>query len=184
MRLGTHAGVVRALEQGRFQDLPPWPETARVISAYTGLAHIDPMPILQCMARCYEAAARTRVRQKPRRSPVRSTRRLASAVLGRGRAMLGGTTAAFADVGRGISGHPWLRLLLALGFSAAFMLIVTQTALLEASVSKLPRPLAQMVRSTQDYVLHQFAPVREGLRWIEVDDPRSRRGDKLQTGRR
>jgi hypothetical protein len=29
-----------------------------------------------------------------------------------------------------------------------------------------------------------LAPVREGLRWIEVEDPRSRRGDKLQTARR
>jgi len=26
----------------------------------------------------------------------------------------------------------------------------------------------------------QFAPVREGLRWIEVDDPRRRRADKLR----
>jgi hypothetical protein len=43
--------------------------------------------------------------------------------------------------------------------------------------------LVKLMRGAQDYLLHRAAPVREGLRWIEVDDPRSRRGDKLATKR-
>lgn len=50
--------------------------------------------------------------------------------------------------------------------------------------SRLNGPAAEFMRSATDSMALIFAPKREGLRWIEVDDPRSRRGDKLQTARR
>jgi hypothetical protein len=59
--------------------------------------------------------------------------------------------------------------------------LLTQTAVLEAAVAKLPPSVARMVRGAQNYVIVQFAPVRDGLRWIDVPDPRTRRSDKLRT---
>ncbi len=180
--LGTHVEVVYALEFGRVDLLPPWPETARVVCAYTGLAGIDPMPVLNCMARNFAPpGGNYRARLAAHRRYAGHAVRTASTWLGGAAWIIYDLT--FAQVGRlarGISARPWLRLAIALGVSAAFMLIFTQTALLQASVSSLPQPLARVFRSTQDYMLYRLAPVRDGLRWIEVDDPRSRRGDKLR----
>ena len=39
------------------------------------------------------------------------------------------------------------------------------------------------VRAVFDYVVLLTAPRREGLRWIEVGDPRLRKADKLVTPR-
>ena len=58
---------------------------------------------------------------------------------------------------------------------------MTQTSVLEAAVARLPPPMKRLVRGAQNYVIVQLAPVRDGLRWIDVPDPRSRRGDKLPT---
>lgn len=61
--------------------------------------------------------------------------------------------------------------------------IFAQGSALQASLATLNPPLASLMRSAQDYLLMRAAPVREGLRWIEVDDPRSRRTNRLQSGR-
>jgi hypothetical protein len=42
------------------------------------------------------------------------------------------------------------------------------------------RPFSAAVNHASAYFQEHFAPVRDGFRWIEVSDPRSRRGDKLQ----
>jgi hypothetical protein len=63
----------------------------------------------------------------------------------------------------------------------ALILLVTQTAVLEAAVSQLPPSMARIVRGAQNYVIVRLAPVRDGLRWIDVSDPRTRRSDKLQS---
>lgn len=51
------------------------------------------------------------------------------------------------------------------------------------AVSSLPAPASRAVRSLSDYFTEYFAPVRDGHRWIEVADPRSRRADKLPVAR-
>ena len=56
--------------------------------------------------------------------------------------------------------------------------------MLQAAVVMMAPPLAGVVRHAHEFFLVQMAPEREGLRWIEVADPRSRRGDKLQIARR
>jgi hypothetical protein len=63
----------------------------------------------------------------------------------------------------------------------ALIVLVTQTSVLEAAVSQLPGPMKRFVRGAQNYVIVSLAPVRDGLRWIDVSDPRTRRGDKLRT---
>lgn len=73
---------------------------------------------------------------------------------------------------------------------AAVVLIVTvigtsavQTKVVAAAISKLPAPAERAVRSISDFFAVRFAPQYQGHRWIEVDDPRSRRGDKLRIDR-
>lgn len=44
--LSTEAHVIEALETGRIDALPHWPETQRLVCAYTGLAGCDPAPVL------------------------------------------------------------------------------------------------------------------------------------------
>lgn len=74
--------------------------------------------------------------------------------------------------------------------SVVVMLIaaVAQTSLagsvMTAASAPLPATLTRAFGKVADIVRLQLAPVRDGLRWIEVEDPRSRRGDKLQTARR
>jgi hypothetical protein len=63
----------------------------------------------------------------------------------------------------------------------ALIVLITQTAVLEAAVSQLPPSMKRIVRGAQNYVIVRMAPVRDGLRWIDVPDPRTRKGDKLQT---
>lgn len=43
----------------------------------------------------------------------------------------------------------------------------------------LPSPIDMPVRGMIDMAVAQSAPVRDGLRWIEMDDPRIRKGDRI-----
>lgn len=77
-------------------------------------------------------------------------------------------------------GRPWR-----LAASAALLLFMLggaafNTSVRAAAVSALPEPAGRAVRSFSDFLAEYFAPVREGHRWIDVADPRSRRGDKLR----
>lgn len=67
-------------------------------------------------------------------------------------------------------------------FAALFALLglATQTTALQATMmTKLPRPIASAMRQAQDAVLIRVSRKFEGMTWIDVDDPRSRRSDKL-----
>ena len=52
------------------------------------------------------------------------------------------------------------------------------------AVVLLPGPVEGAVRAGLDYLVLLTAPRRDGLKWIEVGDPRLRKADKLQTGTR
>jgi transcriptional regulator with XRE-family HTH domain len=55
---------------------------------------------------------------------------------------------------------------------------------LQAAVSGLPSPLSSAVRKVEDYMLRSMAVEKNGMTWIEVSDPRSRKTDKLPSPRR
>jgi hypothetical protein len=74
------------------------------------------------------------------------------------------------------------RSLAGLGAAAALVLLAW-SSMLQTAVVKLAPAVAGAVRYGYEFVLVQMAPQRDGLRWIEVADPRSRRGDKLQIAR-
>jgi hypothetical protein len=59
-----------------------------------------------------------------------------------------------------------------------------QSSTVMAAVTALPEPLAKLVRPVADYLVVRLAPRRDGLRWVEVGDPRARKADKLRQAAR
>lgn len=205
--LSTRVDIVAALEAGRVSALPPWPETCRIVRTYAGFAGLDPRPVLYSLEQIFIAMPRAPVPAAPRRARLPNLSRQGAPLLkalkdggGRaafkamggdgGRAALralggGGRRAAAAarnvrDVVNEHAGRPGMALF-TVTMGVAMILLITQTAVLEAAVSQLPPSMKRIVRGAQNYVIVQFAPVRDGLRWIDVPDPRTRRSDKLQT---
>ena len=68
------------------------------------------------------------------------------------------------------------RALYAVSLPLGLLLLLLNTSVF-ALVAK---PFSSTVRSVSVYFQVHFAPVRDGLRYIEVDDPRLRRADKLR----
>jgi len=165
-RLATRIDIIAALESGQVRALPPWPETCRIVRSYTHMAGLDPRPALTSIEILLQSAP------EPSR-PRPGGRHVLSAV---GHGIRHGITEAW----EGRIGQT-SRVLFAVTVPVALIVLMTQTSVLEAAVAKLPPSVARMVRGAQNYVIVQFAPVRDGLRWIDVPDPRTRRSDKLQT---
>lgn len=162
-RLGTSIDIIAALEAGDVRNLPPWPETCRIVQTYTRFARLDPVPVLRLIE-----MLQIRIGRSP--TPPQTYDDENGLFFG----MFDGLRESW----RGGFGRA-VRVLVAISIPVALVLLVTQTAVLEAAVARLPPPVARMVRGAQNYVIVQLAPVRDGLRWIDVPDPRTRRGDKL-----
>lgn len=187
--LATRIDILSALEQGQIQALPPWPETCRIVRTYAGFAGLDPRPILHILEQLSVAApqpavpARVRAPRQPR-PPLLSNLGSQSAPILKA---IGGSGRRAADAARNVrrvvndhAGRPGMALF-TVTMGVALILLITQTAVLEAAVSQLPPSMKRFVQGAQNYVIVRFAPVRDGLRWIDVPDPRTRRGDKLRT---
>jgi hypothetical protein len=179
-RLATRIDIIPALEAGDVSGLPPWPECCRVVRTYTGLVGLDPRPILHSLELLLAVAART-----PKPAPERAllpqlSRPGAPRPLVRGQATGSSGFAAMGRLLRGPEGRAG-RTLFAIAVPVGLLMLLTQTSVLAAAVAQLPPGMARIVRGAQDYVAVQLAPIRDGLRWIDVPDPRSRRGDKLRT---
>ena len=164
--LHTGPDVIARLEAGDLAHLPAWPEVHRIVSAYLGLAGIDPDAALASLeARC--SPPRPRSPQTGRPVPAFSgenpsmTQAPRAAVRANDRRWpvwrIAGVAAAMGLIGLGASG-----------------------SMLQAAMTNLPAPIAQVVRSANDAVLAGFSRKFEGMAWIDVDDPRSRRSDKLR----
>lgn len=203
-QLGTSANVVQALETGRIADLPPWHETARIVTTYVRLVGVDPRPVLHIIAGEIERHATVAYAAQPGRNarhpelPRAAQRqqpagrsRFASLISlgGMGRRIRDTATAPLrarwrratvATAQKTRRARPRLKTLLAIAAPAALWIFASETRFLYTGAANLPAPIARIARPIQDYLLVTFAPVREGHRWIEVDDPRTRRSAKLQ----
>lgn len=209
--LATHPGVIAALEAGRIDLLPHWSETARVVSGYIQLAHLEPRPALDRLARrmgivvtasspqSFPApAGRPRVQvtgepDGPGTAVARILGRLSEAALrAQERARTPTIVAEWAQhvketaegvrtTVRGVRAPVRWVVAGALG-----LVVVASTApadVLQASVSGLSQPITGLWRSLGGQATEVRVKTREGLKWIEVDDPRQRRTDKLPTPR-
>ena len=180
-RLATRMDIIAALEGGDVSALPPWPECCRIVRTYTAPVGLDPRPILHSLEMLLSVAART-----PKPAPKRTfipllSRQKKPAQPAQGKPAanpaIAAVSASFGRLLRGRNG----RALFAIAVPVGLLVLLTQTSALEAAVAQLPPSVARIVRGAQDYVTVQLAPVRDGLRWIDVRDPRSRRSDKLRS---
>jgi hypothetical protein len=193
LRLGTQLEVVTALEKGEMARLPPWPETVRVVTAFTALAAIDPRPVLAIMRRqidALEAASRRKPAARSSRSGAIAGR-MASAL--RSARPWRGAPAVEVSGGESDSGADWRRNFGTLARVAIFALLTLALAMsayyvqggrVAISLATVSPSLSRLVQRVHEYVVWQTAPTRDGLKWIDVDDPRARRADKLETIRR
>jgi hypothetical protein len=180
LRLGTSVKTIEDLENGLVTALPPWPETVRIVRAYFGLLQLDPghmlshMQKLQQITPSPEEAAMDRVaaagpspkilRGAQSRAPVRMQ--------------------PLADLEREGGG---LRRLLVMGAVPAVLALAAYLTVIAPGVgyrviSLLPASLAAPAKNGLDTVVLYAAPMDDkGLKWIDVGNPRLRRGDKLPT---
>ncbi len=181
-QLATRVDIIAALEAGDVRKLPPWPETCRIVRTYAAFARLDPRPVLHSIETLI-AYNRHVTAAGPQSMLARLSQRGAPALA----ALADFRSKAFAAAGsvawnRAMRDHRRAgRAILTVAVPIALLVLLTQTAVLQAGVAQFPEPVARFVRGAQDYVTLQLAPIRHGLRWVDVADPRTRRGDKLKT---
>lgn len=205
-QLVTEPDVIDALEMGAFERLPDWAETSRVVLGYTALAGIDGTPVLRAIdeilrreavpqaqrfepRNAYEASPFSG-QAAPQRQPHGGNAGHAhhshhgGLPVGRmlhdaGAALAHGAKRLPADALMQVRKRPD-RALYALSVPLLLLILALNTSVVRTAFSYVPRPAAEIVRDMKMYFQVQFAPVRDGLRWIDVDNPRDRRGDKLR----
>lgn len=171
-QMRVHPDVIEALETGRIEYLPPWPQTAQIVMDYTAMASIDGRPVLNALG-AFIASIHV-----PSAPPVQRQVAYAPQASGHfvraGSAIANGARRLPKDAMHQIRERPQ-RALYALSVPLLLLLFF------HASIFDLiARPFSSAVTYASVYFQEHFAPVRDGFRWIEVNDPRSRRGDKLR----
>lgn len=167
--LMTRVEYIAALEQGDFEYLPSWPETVAIVNGFAALGRVNADLVLAAMAEQFPQSVQA-TRFPPRPNPV-----LAPGLNG---IPLARAKAAIVEGARQLPRQVRERPQRAL-YAATIPLLVLIAAVNPAMAKRAVAPIVYMSQNAMDYVHVAFPPVREGLRWIEVDDPRTRRGDKL-----
>jgi hypothetical protein len=180
-RLATSPAMVDTFEAGAIAAFPHWKETARIVRAYCELVRFDPEPLLfrihshlqalahrsprpapggPAMAAPRPPAPRTHPPAQAERSPAASRRRRR-----RGLALftLSAPIALAAIVVCFVQLVPWP---------------------VYRAITLLPDAIERPVRSGLDYLMLFSAPTRDGLKWVDVGDPKVRKADRLQPGSR
>ncbi|MGQ0457394.1 MAG: helix-turn-helix domain-containing protein [Hyphomicrobium sp.] len=176
VHLQAHPDIVETLEAGRIDALPPWPETVRIVTAYAAMAGADGRPALSLIADTLSVIAQDiSVAQPVARlaAPAPASASTRSQPKGRIRHAVAAGARLPQDAIRGARRRP----------DRAFYAISLPLGLLLLATLNSPG-LTRARTSVGDYFRVQFASFHEGFRWIEVSDPRVRRGDKLQGGKR
>jgi Helix-turn-helix domain len=187
-RLATSTTCVDNFEAGAVAALPHAKETDRIVRSYCELLRLDPEPILwrirsrmQVLAEQASEGAPmplpaaivpTTASRSGRRTPPITRRRRSGSERSDGQSAQRRRT----------------RALFALSAPVALLAALVYVAHaaprpLYRAIAQLPDPAGHGVRVVLDYVVLLTAPRREGLRWIEVSDPRLRKADKLVTTR-
>jgi hypothetical protein len=208
-RLGTTIEVLQALEHGQTAALPPWPETVRVVTAYTGFATIDPRPVLSSIHAAMTARHHEEVRLSAAIEADRMGRTAGSArnpmrgnagVEGDANDETAGPLTRAYDAAlnacQAIATKVWSegavdslkqrRVIAGLAITLPLALIMSLASggPVQAVASVLPRPVTGFFKSIEDFMRVSMAPRREGFVWIEGVDPRTRKTDKLPSPKR
>ncbi len=196
LALKTTPQVIQLLETGQVRAFPPWPETVRIVTELGRLYRVDTRPILnrirgqvgpaglaqvpvsqetaisgKAVAAALDSRhplvrAMSRGRRRKEASPDQDLQRRAKRRKRRAARTLFTLSAPVALLG----GLVWLA--------------QAQPWLIMRAVSALPAPLAKVVRPAANALIMHLAPWRDGMRWIEVGDPRLRKTDKLRQASR
>lgn len=184
-RLATSAACVDNFEAGAVSALPHGKETERIVRGYCQLLRMDPEPILWRIRGHMQALAnqaRAAVPRAPHPAAVPATA---------GRPAPRSRPVAKVERTKVPAPHRRRRARTLFALSAPVALAAALVYLAHAAprsayraIALLPGPVATVARAGMDYLVLLTAPRREGLRWIEVGDPRVRKADKLQASTR
>jgi hypothetical protein len=197
LALKTTPNVIQLLEAGQVRAFPPWPETVRIVTELGRLYRVDTRPILN---RIRDQVGPAGLEQVPVTRETAISANAAAAKLDSRhplvRAMSRGRrrkeTEPDPETKRRRAKRRKRRAaktLFALSapvalFGALMWLAQAQPALIMQAVSTLPEPMAKVVRPAANALIVHLAPWRDGMRWIEVGDPRLRKTDKLRQASR
>jgi transcriptional regulator with XRE-family HTH domain len=175
-RLATTPGTIEDLENGAVASLPHWRETVRIVRSYCEILRLDPEPLLW---RIHTQLQATNAQQADPSTRSNETRP------GPPPALLRKDEPKARPSGER-RGRRRARTMFAVSAplvlaAAAFYFAQAAPAPIYRTIAMLPGPLASGARSVMDGILLFSAPRREGLRWIDVGDPKLRKVDKLQT---
>jgi hypothetical protein len=195
--VGARVDVIEALEAGDWGRLPSWPETVRIITAYTALAHIDPRPVLEVMSDELAQWRRSgRLALQEANRPSRLAQRITREAAGRiASDMRSGVGAAWSGLQYLATGSPFARairwpisaargtthstrLALACAVLAALLTSLFQSPMLQASATG--TAIGRVIGTVQEYMLVHGSVKKDGMIWIDVENPRERRSDKLR----
>jgi hypothetical protein len=198
LRVGSSAEIITTLEQGRLRALQSWEETQRVVCGLCALHHVDPRPIL---TRIVEQTSPTSLGAPPARGPGvlhRSNGPPGEDAASSGAARTRQSRPAVAPKPAKKARKPWRaptlthgpgRVLMAVAgpmvvIAAAAWVVQAQPRALRTTIEALPHSIAHPMLSGLDAMAARLSRRQDGLRWIEVADPASRKADKLQVGSR
>jgi hypothetical protein len=198
LRLGTSVETIRTLEEGRLRALPPWEETQRVVIGLCALHSVDPRPIFN---RIIEQTSMICAGAPPVRAPgaLQRTGGRAAGVTAPRRPEPSRQTRSEATTRPATKERrPWRRPRLTQGpgrvlmavagpmvlIAGAVWAIQAQPRALRATIDVLPHSIAQPMRAGLDAMAMRLARRQDGMRWIEVADPSSRKADKLDIEKR
>jgi hypothetical protein len=172
-RLATTPATIEDLELGAVASLPHWPETVRIVRGYCELLRLDPEPLLwriQQLLRAGDEPPPSRPVGPPPPALRRERTRAPAPALRRSRD----------GAGRGIRRLVILSLPPIVVAGLMYGATVAPAPLYRA-LSLLPASLVEPARAGLDALVLYSAPRRDGLRWIDVGNPRLRKVDKLPT---
>jgi hypothetical protein len=180
-RLATSPSTIDDFEAGAIAALPHWKETSRIVRGYCELLRVDPEPILWRIRSHLEVAPQHTKLHAPgpeRFAPVRTS--------GQPPASAAAQTPTASSQESVLRRRRRARRLLAftapIALAAGIVyLAMTASKVVYAPLQMLPAQVALPLRAGLDYLVMLAAPRHDGLLWIEVSDPRSRKGDKLLT---
>jgi hypothetical protein len=175
-RLATSPAVIDSFEAGAIAALPHWKETERIVRSYCDLLRFDPEPVLWRLRSQFQLLANS-ARPAPHPPALPRT--------GAPRAGIRGEPSRTVPLGaRPPRRRRRARTLFVLSTPIVFaagLVYLGQSASrpVYQAIALLPVPIAGPVRAGLDYLVGLTMPSRDGLTWIDVSDPRSRKADKL-----
>ena len=194
-RLAVAVSTVDSLEAGAVTAFPHWPETERIVRTYCELLRLDPEPMLWRIRGHLTAlaeAARARAPSVPLAAPALPPE--PNAPRGpRGQARTPPARASAPAEPTPRRGQRSGRALLGLGVPLAIAAVLAAVVVVSSElapgpvyrgIALLPDVLRAPIRAGFDQLILLLAAQRDGLRWVDVGDPRARKTDKLEPGAR